>query len=69
LTSKKLAIKPVKVKHFVATTQFEAAKDHSSGMKASFTLEERLNLTLKKRVDQQRCEEDEVLYTKCKSNN
>jgi len=52
LTSKKLAIKPVKVKYFVATTQFEAAKDHSSGMKASFTIEEGLDLTLKKRVDQ-----------------
>jgi hypothetical protein len=63
LTSKKREIKPVKVKYFVATTQFEAVKDHASGMNASFTLEEGLDLTLKKRVYQQRCEEDEVLYT------
>ncbi|MGB2117104.1 MAG: NAD-dependent epimerase/dehydratase family protein [Flavobacteriaceae bacterium] len=46
LTRKKLAVSSVRVKKFVATTQFDASKVHSSGFKAPFTLEEGLNKTL-----------------------
>ena len=63
ITRKKLAISSVRVKKFVATTQFDATKVHSSGFKAPFTLEEGLDRTLNYEFVQQRSEEDEVFYT------
>lgn len=63
LTRKKLAISSVRVKKFVATTQFDATKVHSSGFKAPFTLEEGLDRTLNYEFVQERSEEDEVFYT------
>lgn len=64
ITSKKLAISSVRVKKFVATTQFDASKIHSSGFKAPYTLEEGLDRTLNYEFVQQRSEDDEVFYTK-----
>jgi nucleoside-diphosphate-sugar epimerase len=46
ITRKKPAVSSVRVKKFVATTQFDATKVHSSGFKAPFSLEEGLNKTL-----------------------
>ena len=63
LTRKKLAISSVRVKKFVATTQFDATKVHSSGFKAPFTLEEGLYRTLNYEFVQERSEDDEVFYT------
>jgi GlcNAc-P-P-Und epimerase len=63
LTRKKLAISSVRVKKFVATTQFDATKVHSSGFKAPFTLEEGLDRTLNYEFVQKRSEDDEVFYT------
>ena len=63
LTRKKLAISSVRVKKFVATTQFDATKVHSSGFKAPFTLEEGLDRTLNYEFIQERSEDDEVFYT------
>ena len=63
LTRKKLAISSVRVKKFVATTQFDATKVHSSGFKAPFTLEEGLDRTLNYEFVQERSEDDEVFYT------
>ena len=63
ITRKKLAISSVRVKKFVATTQFDASKVHSSGFKAPFTLEEGLDRTLNYEFVQQRSEDDEVFYT------
>jgi GlcNAc-P-P-Und epimerase len=63
LKRKKLAISSVRVKKFVATTQFDASKVHSSGFKAPFTLEEGLDRTLNYEFVQERCEDDEVFYT------
>ena len=60
---KKLAISSVRVKKFVATTQFDATKVHSSGFKAPFTLEEGLDRTLNYEFVQERSEDDEVFYT------
>lgn len=62
-TRKKLAISSVRVKKFVATTQFDATKVHSSGFKAPFTLEEGLDRTLNYEFVQERSEDDEVFYT------
>ena len=63
LTRKKLAISSVRVKKFVATTQFDATKVHSSGFKAPFTLEEGLDRTLNYEFVQERSADDEVFYT------
>ena len=63
VTRKKLAISSVRVKKFVATTQFDATKVHSSGFKAPFTLEEGLDRTLNYEFVQERSDDDEVFYT------
>ena len=63
VTKKKLAISSVRVKKFVATTQFDATKVHSSGFKAPFTLEEGLDRTLNYEFVQERSDDDEVFYT------
>ena len=63
ITRKKLAISSVRVKKFVATTQFDATKVHSSGFKAPYTLEEGLDRTLNYEFVQERSDEDEVFYT------
>ena len=63
LTRKKLAISSVRVKKFVATTQFDASKVHSSGFKAPFTLEEGLDRTLNYEFVQERSDDEEVFYT------
>ena len=63
VTRKKLAISSVRVKKFVATTQFDATKVHSSGFKAPFTLEEGLYRTLNYEFVQERSDDDEVFYT------
>ena len=63
VTRKKLAISSVRIKKFVATTQFDAAKAYSSGFKAPYTLEEGLDRTLNYEFVQQRSENDEVFYT------
>ena len=63
VTRKKLAISSVRVKKFVATTQFDATKVHSSGFKAPFTLEEGLDRTLNYEFVQKRSDDDEVFYT------
>jgi nucleoside-diphosphate-sugar epimerase len=46
LTGKKLSISSVRVRKFCATTEFDAAKAHTSGFKPPFTLEEGLSRTL-----------------------
>ncbi|MDC0972683.1 NAD-dependent epimerase/dehydratase family protein, partial [bacterium] len=63
VTRKKLAISSVRVKKFVAITQFDATKVHSSGFKAPYTLEEGLDRTLNYEFVQQRSQDDEVFYT------
>ena len=63
ITLKKLAISSVRVKKFVATTQFDASKVHSSGFKAPFTLEEGLDRTLNYEFVQKRSDDEEVFYT------
>ena len=63
VTRKKLAISSVRVKKFVATTQFDATKVHSSGFKVPYTLEEGLDRTLNYEFVQERSEDDEVFYT------
>lgn len=63
LTRKKLAISSVRVKKFVATTQFDATKVHSSGFKAPHTLEEGLDRTLNYEFVQERSDDDEVFYS------
>jgi len=63
VTRKKLAISSVRVKKFVATTQFDATKVHSSGFKAPFTLEEGLDKTLNYEFVQVRSDDDEVFYS------
>jgi hypothetical protein len=63
VTRKKLAISSVRVKKFVAKTQFDATKVHSSGFKAPFTLEEGLDRTLNYEFVQERSDDDEVFYT------
>lgn len=63
LSRKKLAISSVRVKKFVATTQFDASKVHSSGFKAPFTLQEGLDRTLNYEFIQDRSDDDEVFYT------
>ena len=63
ITRKKLAVSSVRVKKFVATTQFDASKVHSSGFKAPYTLEEGLDRTLNYEFVQERSEDDEVFYS------
>lgn len=63
ITHKKLAVSSVRVKKFVATTQFDAFKVHSSGFKAPFTLEEGLDRTLNYEFVQKRSDDEEVFYT------
>jgi nucleoside-diphosphate-sugar epimerase len=63
ITRKKLAVSSVRVKKFVATTQFDASKVHSSGFKAPFTLEEGLDRTLNYEFMQERSDDDEVFYS------
>ncbi len=63
ITRKKLAVSSVRVKKFVATTQFDASKVHSSGFKAPFTLEKGLDRTLNYEFVQERSEDEEVFYT------
>ena len=63
ITRKKLTISSVRVKKFVATTQFDATKVYSSGFKAPFTLEEGLDRTINYEFVQKRSEDDEVFYT------
>lgn len=63
LTRKKLTISSVRVKKFVATTQFDATKVHSSGFKAPYTLEEGLDRTLNYEFVQEKSADDEVFYT------
>jgi nucleoside-diphosphate-sugar epimerase len=63
VTRKKLAISSVRVKKFVATTQFDATKVHSSGFKAPFSLEDGLDRTLNYEFVQERSDDDEVFYT------
>ena len=63
LSRKKLPISSVRVKKFVATTQFDATKVHSSGFKAPYTLEEGLDRTLNYEFVQERSENDEVFFT------
>ena len=63
VTRNKFAISSVRVKKFVATTQFDATKVHSSGFKAPYTLEEGLDRTLNYEFVQERSDDDEVFYT------
>ena len=63
ISRKKLAISSVRVKKFVATTQFDATKVHSSGFIAPYTLEEGLDRTLNYEFVQERSYDDEVFYT------
>jgi hypothetical protein len=63
VSRKKLTISSVRVKKFIATTQFDSSKVHSSGFKAPFTLEEGLDRTLNYEFIQERSDDDEVFYT------
>ena len=63
ITRKKFAISSVRVKKFVATTQFDASKVHTSGFKAPFTLKEGLDRTLNYEFIQNRSDDEEVFYT------
>ena len=46
ITRRKLAISSVRVKKFIATTQFDATKVHSSGFIAPYSLKQGLDRTL-----------------------
>jgi nucleoside-diphosphate-sugar epimerase len=63
MTKQKFMISSVRVKKFIATTQFDAIKVHSSGFHAPFSLEEGLNRTLNYEFVEDRFEEDEVFFT------
>lgn len=63
ITRKKLVVSSVRIKKFVATTQFDASKVHSSGFKAPFTLEKGLERTLNYEFVQKRSDDEEVFYT------
>jgi nucleoside-diphosphate-sugar epimerase len=60
---KKLAISSVRVKKFVATTEFDATKAHSSGFKAPYTLEQGIDRTLNYEFVQERSKDEEVFFT------
>ena len=63
ITRKKLTISSVRVKKFVATTQFDATKVYSSGFVAPFSLEEGLIRTLNYEFVKKPKEDDEVFFT------
>jgi len=63
VTRRKLAISSVRVKKFVATTQFDATKAHSSGFKPPNTLGEGLDQTLNYEFVQERSKDEEVFFT------
>jgi GlcNAc-P-P-Und epimerase len=63
ITRKNLKVSSVRVKKFVATTQFDATKVHSSGFTAPFTLEEGMERTLNYEFVQERSNDDQVFYT------
>jgi nucleoside-diphosphate-sugar epimerase len=63
VSKNKFAISSVRVKKFVATTEFDATKVHSSGFEAPYTLEEGLDRTLNYEFVQERSDDDEVFYT------
>lgn len=63
LTRKKLAVSHVRVKKFVATTQFDSKKLNQTSFKAPFSLEEGLSKTLNYEFIQERSDTDEVFYT------
>lgn len=63
LTKKKFAISSVRVKKFIATTQFDASKVHSSSFKSPCSLEQGLRKTLDYEFIQQRSEDEQVFYT------
>ena len=64
ITKIKLNISFIRIKKFVATTQFDASKVHSSGWKAPFSLEEGLSRTLNYEFVEDRPEVDkDVFYT------
>ena len=63
LTRKKLTISSIRVKKFVATTQFDATKVHSGVFKAPSTLEEGLYRTLNYEFIQEKSEDEQVFYT------
>lgn len=63
LTNRRFKISSVRVKKFIATTQFDASKIHSTGFKSPYTLEEGLNNTLRYEFMQERSPEDDVFYT------
>lgn len=63
LTRKKLAVSHVRVKKFVATTQFDSNKLNQTSFKAPFSLEEGLYKTLNYEFIQERSDTDEVFYT------
>jgi GlcNAc-P-P-Und epimerase len=64
ITKRKLNISFIRIKKFIATTQFDASKVHSSGWKAPFSLEEGLGRTLHYEFVEDRSENDkDVFYT------
>jgi len=63
VTGKKYAVSSVRIKKFIATTQFDAKKVHSGEWKAPYTLEEGLDRTLNYEFVQERSDDDEVFYT------
>lgn len=63
VTRKKWSISSVRVKKFVATTQFDSRKVHLSEFKAPYSLEEGLYRTLDYEFVQDRSDDDEVFYT------
>lgn len=63
LTGKKFVLSSLRVKKFIATTQFDASKVHSGNFIAPYSLEEGLERTLNYEFIQKRLEEDEVFYT------
>ena len=62
ITKRKLNISLIRIKKFIATTQFDASKVHSSGWKAPFSLEEGLSRTLNYEFVQDRSEDDKDVY-------
>jgi len=63
ITRRKLAISSVRVKKFIATTQFDATKVHSSGFIAPYSLKQGLDRTLNYEFIQERSDDEEVFYT------
>ena len=63
LLKKEFAISSVRIKKFIATTQFNAHKAHSTKWNSPFTLKDALHRTLDYEFIQNRSEDDEVFYT------